>query len=357
MRYHFGCTLLFLCSALFACSIEAEEYYDRYDLTPRSNSFDIGVQPLGYPTGMVGAVMRRDRLMRQQLEKLQQPFNAFAFRRGPDIVKFLGKGRLEGGLMGDMPTIVAASQGEIVIVGIVKLTSSAVVSRENGLLERLAGKRVGYVEGSSAHHTLLQGLGSVGLSEKDVTLIAMGVDDMPEALEQGKIDAFAAWEPAPSVAMANNRTNRIIFRGQSTDYFVMSRDYVRQHPEAAREVIAGFVRALQWMRRSRQNIELAATWTMADGEALTGKAPRVTIAQAIEITRREILDIPSAPAIPPASGTDQTLASEFRFLRRHGKIPDNTPWERVSTAFQYDGLREVMREKNRYRLTTFDYER
>ena len=347
--------VLALLALLCGTPAGAEEYYDRYDLAPREHGFDIGLQPIGYPVAMIGALMRRDRIMLQQLDKLAQPFNAFAFRRGPDIVRFLGKGRLEGGLLGDMPTIAAAVQGEIDIVGIAKLTTSSVVSREQGLIERLAGKRIGYVEGSSAHHALLQGLNSVGLSERQVTLVAMGVDDMPDALDKGTIDAFAAWEPAPSIALARSPNNRIIFRSQSTDFFVLSRDFTKAHPEAAREVIAGFVRALEWMRYSRRNTEQAARWAMADGEALTGKAAQVTVIQAVAIARREILDIPSAPAVPVAAGTDPVLTSEFRFLRRLGKIPENAPWQNVESALAYTGLREVLSNRTHYRVTSFDY--
>lgn len=355
MSRKIGSFLLFLACALLAFAARSNEYYDRYEFAPRAKGFDLGVQPLGYPAALIGAVMRRDRILQQQLAKRGLPFNTHAYRRGPDIVKFLGNGQLEGGIMGDMPTILAAIKDEIFIVGITKLTSSAVVSRHNGLMERLAGKRIAYVPASSAHHTLLQGLNSVGLSEKDVVLVEMGIDQMPEALEQGKIDAFASWEPAPSIAMARNSENRIVFRGPSTDYFVISREFALQNPEAAREVAAGFVRSLQWMRRQRKNIEQAASWAMADGEALTGKSPQVTVNQVVEIARREILDIPSAPIIPPTAGPDHALASEFRFLQHLGKIPANSPWERISSAFQYEGLREILRDKNRFQLNTFDY--
>ncbi len=347
--------ILALLALLAGTTGQAGEYYDRYDLAARTQGFDIGLQPLGYPAAMIGATMRRDRILLQQLEKLGQPFRSFAFRRGPDIVKFLGKGRLEGGVLGDMPTITAAVQDEIDIVGIAKLTTSSVVSREQGLMEQLAGKRIGYVEGSSAHHALLQGLNSVGLSEKLVTLVAMGVDDMPDALDKGTIDAFAAWEPAPSIALARTPQNRIVFRAQSTDFFVLSRSFTKAHPEAAREVVAGFVRALEWMRRSRKNAEQAARWAMADGEALTGKPAQVTIIQAVAITRREILDIPSAPAVPAATGKEPVLASEFRFLRRLGKIPENAPWQNIESALSYNGLHEVLGNRARYRLVTFDY--
>lgn len=334
----------------------ADEYYERYDLSPKATGFDVGLQPLGYPTGMVGAVMRRDKILQQQLEKLGQTFSAFSFQNGPDIVKFFGKGRLEGGLLGDMPTIAAAVQGEIDIVGIAKLTSSAVVSREKGLMAQLAGKRIGYVEGSSAHHALLQGLNSVGLTDRQVVLVPMGVDEMPDALDRGQIEAFAAWEPAPSVALSRTPANRIIFRSQSTDFFVLARSFTKAHPEAAREIVSSFVRSIEWMRKGRQNIEQAARWSMADGEALTGKPAHVSISQAVNIARHDILQVPSAPVVPPAVGSDPLLGSEFRFLRRIGKIPENASWESVQSAFSYTGLQEVLRNQTRYRIHNFDYQ-
>lgn len=335
--------------------LRAADYYDHYDLAPRAQGVDLGLQPIGYPAAMIGAVMRRDQIMGERLAKLGQPFNAYAFRRGPDIVKFLGKGRLEGGLLGDMPTIAAAVQDDIDIVGIAKLTTTSVVARGQELMERLAGKRIGYVEGSSAHHALLQALNSVSLSEKQVTLVAMGVDEMPDALEKGLIDAFSAWEPAPSIALARTPNHRIIFRSQSVDYFVLSRSFTKAHPEAAHEVVAGYVRALEWMRHSRRNTEQAARWAMADGEVLTGRPAQLTIPQAVAIARREILEIPSAPAIPPAAGKEPLLASEFRFLRRLGKIPEDAAWSKVESALTYPGLQEVLSDRIRYRITTFDY--
>lgn len=356
MHRRYGAIAVLLLGIVTSTATAAEEYYDRYDLAPRSNGFDIGLQPLAYPLAMIGAVLRRDRILKQQLARRGQPFTAHPFRRGPDLVRFFGKERLEGGLLGDMPTISAAMREEIVIVGLAKSTTSAIVSREDGLLERLAGKRIGYIEGSSAHHTLLQGLNSVGLTEARVTLLPVAIDDMADALEKGSIDAFAAWEPTPSIALARNSAHRIVFRGRSSSYFVLDREFARKHPEAAHQVIAAYVRALQWMRRSGSNAERAARWAMADGQAFTGKPPQLTVAQAVAIAHREILDIPSAPAIAPGNGTEPPLAGEFHFLKRLGKIPADSDWERIRQALDYTGLREVLQNKARYRIDTFDYE-
>jgi len=349
--------LAFLLCCCLSGPVGSAEYYDAYDLPKDSPSVDLGVQPLGYPAAMIGAVMRRDRILRSDLAAGGSPLATFPFRRGADMVDLMAEGRLEAGLLGDMPTILLASRSEAVIAGLVKRTSTALVSREETMLARLKGKRIGYVPLSSAHHTLLQGLASAGLGEGDVTLVALGIDEMPDALAQGRVDAFAAWEPAPSIALAHSVQASVIFRGLSSDYFVLTRSFVQKNPEAARVLLAGFMRSIEWMRRSRKNIETAAQWAMLDGSALSGHPPSMTLAQAVDIARREILDVPSAPSIPAAPADQPHLLGEFRFLQKLGKLPAGSVWERTAGAFAYDGLQTVFAAPVKYHLHSFDYDR
>lgn len=333
----------------------AEEYFDRYGLTPGSASVDMGTQPLGYPSGVISAVMQRDRILKKVLSASQQPLHTHPFRRGADMVPLLAGGRLEVGLLGDMPTLLSASTGAIWIVGLVKQSSTAVVAKGATQTGSLVGKRIAYVEASSAHLSLLQGLTSAGVSESQVTLIPMGVSEMPGALERGSIDAFAAWEPALTVALEQGNKNHIVFRGQTTDHFVMTQDFVKRSPQVARHVVASFLRAIEWMRRSQQNVQRAAQWAITDTAAFSGKAGTLSSAQVVAITRREILDIPSAPTILLVPKTP-LLKNEFQFLTSLGKLPADAKWANVEMALRYDGLARVMADPRAYQLRSFDYE-
>ena len=344
----------FLLSCLAFSPVASAEYFDAYGLAPASPAIDIGTQPHGYPSGVISAVMRRDHLLADALARLETPLRSHPFQRGADMVPLLVDQRLEAGLLGDVPTILAAARGEVWIVGLVKQTSTSIVAKGEIQVRNLAGKRIGYVETSSAHLTLQQGLRSAGLSEADVTLVPMPVDQMPDALEAGKIDAFAAWEPAPTVALARNAKNRTVFRGLSSDYFVIGKQFEKRSPESARLLIAGFVRAIEWMRRSQKNVETAAAWAIADRHEFSASAAEIPVNQVVAITRREILTIPSAPVIL-YSAANPPLQSEFRFLREKGKIPDGGLWENISTAFSYDGLGKVLSEPRRYQLDSFYY--
>jgi len=333
----------------------AEEYFDKYGLSPASPPLDLGTQPLGYPSGLISAVMQHDRILRNALIKAGHPLQAHPFRRGADMVRPLADQRLEAGLLGDMPTILAAASGSIWIVGLVKQTSTAIVAKDGTQVRGLAGKRIAYVETSSAHHTLLQGLSSAGLKESDVQLVKMGIDAMPEALERGEIDAFAAWEPGPSIALGNSVNNHIVFRGLSSDYFVIERGFAKRSPQASDALIASYLRAIVWMRHSQKNIERAARWAQADAAALSGKASPLPVAQIVAITRRDILNVPSAPAILINPNVLPPLKTEFDFLNGQKKIPADGHWKNVEMALGFDGLARIMAEKRKFQISTFDY--
>lgn len=351
------CRFFTIVMLTFSCAdiSVAEEYFDRYGLSPASPTIKLGVQPLGYPSGVISAVMQRDRILKKTLEDAKQPLKAHAFLRGVDIVNQIATQKLEAGLLGDMPTILAASTGNIWVVGLVKQTSTAIVAKGDIQVSGLAGKRIACVPFSSARHTLFQGLASAGLDDTQVKLISLCIDDMPGALERGDIDAFAAWEPGPTIAISSSDKNGIVFHGQSTDFFVISRDFEQRQPETARLLTAGFYRAIAWMRRSQMNLEHAAHWVLKDGEALSGKSITMSIAQISAITRREILNVPSAPVILENPGV-APLANEYNFLAKLDKLPLGAERENVLAACRYDGLARVLAEAKKYQLRTFDYD-
>ena len=347
--------ILCLLGALLCTPLWAEEYFDRYGLTPDSVSVDVGVQPLGFPSGVISTVMRRDRILKQQLQSLGLPLKSHPFRRGADMLPLLADRRLEAGLLGDMPTLLAAAQGKVVIVGLVKQTSTAIVANGLRQVSELAGKKIGYVPVSSAHHTLLQGLIAGGISEQQVTLVPMGVDDLPTALASGRIDAFAAWEPGPTLALQASERNHIVFRGRTTDYFVISRDFAARQPAAARYLAAGLARAIEWMRRSQANLDKAARWALDESTTFSGQA-KLSMAEVGRITRQDNLNVPSAPVIVSSTAAGGPLRSEFEFLRQQGKLSDKDQWENVASALSDKGMRQVMSERRKYRVDEFEFE-
>jgi NitT/TauT family transport system substrate-binding protein len=323
-----------------------------------SPALDLGTQPLGFPAGVISAVMARDRLLRNALAATNEPLQIHPFRSGAEMVALLDDGRLEAGLLGDMPTLLAACTGQVWIAGLVKQAPTMLIAKGATRVQDLVGKRVGYADESSAHLALLQGLATAGLDVAQVRLVPLPIDAMPAALAAGTIEAFAAWEPAPTIALSHSRENRIVFQAPSTDYFVIGRAFASRSPESAHQLMASLVRALDWLRRSRDHREQAARWALVDATAFAGPlpslAPPISVAQLVTITLRDILTVPSAPAIqrrpdhPP-------LKSEFEFLERCGKLPVGATWAGVAAAFDNDWIARVLADPRHYQLATFDY--
>lgn len=358
MPFFGGVRLLLLIMAIIAilpASRAAESYVDKYRLSRHSPAIDLGVQPLGVPSGVLSSAMQRDRILLEKLKGMGNPLMTYPFQRGADMLPALADGRLDAALLGDMPTLLAAASGKVWIIGLVKQSPTAIVARGGAQVSALSGKRVAYVEASSAHQTLLQGLSSAGLSEKDVRLVPMRVDEMPSALARGDIDAFAAWEPAPSIALANSDLNRIVFRGSSTDYFVISKEVAKRSPQAVNALVAAYVRAIDWLRLSQRNQEKAAQWVKEDAEAFSGTKSDISLSQIAGITRRELLNVPSAPRIIVNPRAQPPLKGAFDFLKGLGKLPTDASWANVETAMSNDFLPGVLADTRISETGRFDY--
>ncbi len=321
---------------------------------PSGHTLVLGTQPLGMPCSAISALMQRDQVLQQTLARTQWRLSHHPFSKGSDMLPLLSLRQLSAAFLGDMPTLVAAALGEAAIVGLVKQTSTAIVGRGLERIEDLRDKRVGYVEASSAHYTLLQALNLAGLQESQITLVPLAVDQMVEALERNDIDAFAAWEPASSLALMRHRAHRVIFRGSTTDYLVINLPFTQEHPAISLALIASFVRAIQWMRLSRLNLDKAVRWANDEATSFTGRALALPLRQLAAIVERDLLDVPAAPWVSPPDA-QSPLRQEFEFLARLGKLPSQARWSQVERAFGYDGLSKVLTQSRQYQTHVFNY--
>lgn len=334
----------------------ADEYYDRYDLTPNPEFVDLGVQPNAWPLAFISAVMQHDRLLKADLKQKKLSLRTFSYKKGNDVYRFVGKGKLEMAFLGDMPTVNAIITTPTVVIGLGKRNFSSVVSRDYSRLEDLRGKKVGYSAGSSSHLVLLRGLEAAKMTEKDIEMVALEPGQMPDALEDGSVMAYSAWEPTPSISFERNPRNKPIYRGMSTDWLVFSREFAEGQPEVAAMLTASYVRAINWMRLKAVNLDKAADWVLAETQAFNGQPAKLSKQKAIDIARKDLLEVPGAPATPSQIDGAPPLTREFAFIKAQGKISADLTDAVVRQAFAYDGLKRVQSDPKRYRLNAFDYE-
>lgn len=116
-------------------------------------------------------------------------------------------------------------------------------------VEELAGKTIAATNGTDPYFFLLRSLNEVGLTGADVEIVNLQHADGRVALERGQVDAWAGLDPH----MASSELDagsKLIYRNIdfNTFGFLNARaDFVAQHPDYTRRVIAAYERARLWI--------------------------------------------------------------------------------------------------------------
>ena len=167
----------------------------------------------------------------------------------------LVSGSADVSVMGDVPAVFAlASQRPCVLIaayGGGETMHSIVVSGASGIASArdLAGKRLGVQFGSSTHGAVYLYLKANALDPSAVTLVNIPQGSLVEALISGDIDALAASEPTPSLALDRISGSRSLatLGGLGNNYplmMVASKEFAENHPEAIRALVRGTRRAV-----------------------------------------------------------------------------------------------------------------
>jgi NitT/TauT family transport system substrate-binding protein len=161
-----------------------------------------------------------------------------------------------------------------VIIGDFSSGNDAVILKDKTALADIAGQNVNLVEFSVSHYLLARALESVGLSERDVSVINTSDPDMVGAFQTADVTAMVTWNPMVSEILslpgATSVFDSSMIPGEIIDMMVANTEVLEANPDFGK-ALAGI-----WY-------ETMATMTANDE---TGAAARA--------------------AMGAASGTDQT---------------------------------------------------
>lgn len=318
---------------------------------------DIGTQPMAVPAGVVGAALGHDRLLRAALTSRGWELRNHSFLKGPDSNFFFQRGDLEVAIAGDWPTITLAASHDLQVVGLAKQSFSSIITKGLRRVEDLKGKRIGSAAGTTSHYALLVALDNAGLEESDVTLVPLEVNEMGEALAQGKVEAFASWEPVSTNTLRTHPEFTVVQRFLNNSYIYLSTDLARQTPEIAEQVVASYVRSLRWMREDRKNLMRAIDWTLKAGTQMLGKPPTLSPEDMARTTTDDLLKIAPSPMVPRQDLTEQgSIRRAFTFLQGQGKIDAAIPWTKIEQSFDRTLIDRILADPEGYQLLSFDYD-
>ncbi|RYL88517.1 aliphatic sulfonate ABC transporter substrate-binding protein [Sporolactobacillus sp. THM7-4] len=117
-------------------------------------------------------------------------------------------------------------------------------------VKELKGKTVGTEFGTIEHFFLLTALKDAGMSESDIHLTNMSVEDAGNAFIAKKLDAAALWEPFLSKAQTKGKGTKIAssksYPGLIADLFVMNKKVMKDRPQDVKKIIAAWFDAQKY---------------------------------------------------------------------------------------------------------------
>jgi NitT/TauT family transport system substrate-binding protein len=147
--------------------------------------------------------------------------------------------------------------------------ADAIVARPGvKTLAELRGRRIGVENGALGAYLLTRALQHGGVPRTAVEVLPLTVDEHERAYREGRVDALVTFEPARRRLLALGA--RVLFDsrrlpGEIMDVLVVRRDYLDAHPQQARLLVDGWLRALATLRADPR----AAAQRMAPRTGLT----------------------------------------------------------------------------------------
>jgi len=330
--------------------------YSSYNFGENENVIDFGTQPLWVPTSAISEVMKHDKILQDALKQEGFEIRFHSFSKGIDVNYFFGQGNLEAGIGGDLPTLRAVYELNVQVAALVQHGFTSIVADKPILVSDLRGKRIGTPEGSLAHYALIKALSDSGISASSVTLVLIDVDELPAALESGKIDAFSGWEPAPTTSTLNLEQNYIINRSLSWGFLYFSPTFSEDHPGAVRLITASSLRALNWMRQDSANIQKASDWALETEKKFSGEESKLSPLEYSGLIRDDILATMLYPYLPEKElMRGGHIWEEFQFLKDEGILPETAAWETIIPNFSTAIVPEILNQAQIYELDNFHY--
>nr|WP_245733925.1 ABC transporter substrate-binding protein [Lentzea jiangxiensis] len=196
------------------------------------------------------------------------------FTSGPPLLEAASAGAIDVGGVGNTPPIfAAAANAKIAAVAASKgqVEADAILVPENSPLREvtdLRGRNIAVAKGSSAHGQVLLTLRANGLTTKDVTLNFLQPSDAYGAFTQGKVDAWAVWDPYTAQAQAEAKARVLTDgRGKANGYGfqVAGRKALEDKGKnaALKEYLIRYYKAQKWADTHRE--EWARAWAAETG--------------------------------------------------------------------------------------------
>ena len=242
-------------------------------------------------------------------------------------------GEYDGCSMTNMDALSIPAGGGVdttaLIVGDYSNGNDAIILKDKSELADIKGQNVNLVELSVSHYLLARALDSVGLSEKDITVVNTSDADMIAAYATPDVTAVVTWNPLVSEIMQQPNANKVFdsagIPGEIIDIMMVNTETLADNP-AFGKALAGAWYEVMGMMASGDEAALTAM-AEASGTDLAGYKA--------QLASTEMFYAPADAVSFTASGDlPKTMQFVAEFLFDKGILGEGAPSpEFVGVAF------------------------
>ncbi len=236
-------------------------------------------------------------------------------------------GAFDGVTATNMDTLTIPSAGGVdttaLIVGDFSNGNDGVVLKTAETIADIAGRRVNLVELSVSHYLLARGLDSVGLSERDITVVNTSDADIVSAFIPDDVTAVVTWNPQLSEVEGFQGAKRVFdssqIPGEIIDLTVVNTETLAANPAFGKALTGAWYETMAVMAGDDAAGRVArSAMAAAAGTDLAGYESQLA-------TTRMFHDPAEAVAFTLGADLPRTMEEVRQFSFRHGLLGEGAP--------------------------------
>lgn len=179
------------------------------------------------------------------------------FESYSDSIKALASGSLDGGeqTLNDTISAVANGSDQVTVLVIDNSTGSDAVIVRKGInsIADLKGKKVATEEGAVDHFLLIEGLKKAGMTQADIQLTPLNIEEATKAFLAGKVDAVSLYDPFTTKVLLRPGSKVLFsskdFPGTISDHLAVNRKLVNEKPQEVQALVNSWFDTLNFIRK------------------------------------------------------------------------------------------------------------
>lgn len=236
-------------------------------------------------------------------------------------------GGFDGCTMTNMDALTIPAAGGVdstaLVVGDFSNGNDGIVLKGKPNLKDIKGQRVNLVELSVSHYLLARALGSVGMSERDVTVVNTSDADMVAAYGTPDVTSVVTWNPLLSEIVAMPKSTKVFdsskIPGEIIDLMVVNSKTLKENPKFGKALTGAWYDIMAAMKDGSAKAKAARTFmAKASGTDLKGYEAQLATTEMF-YNPADAVKFTNSPKLK----TTMQYVAEFSF--DHGLLGEGAP--------------------------------